>query len=78
MLLEIISPDKKIYSGEVTSASFPGTEGSFGILKNHAPMVSTLKEGMIKIATTDNKEETFEINGGVVQVLNNRIIVLVE
>jgi F-type H+-transporting ATPase subunit epsilon len=78
MLLEIISPDKKIYSGEVVSVSFPGTEGSFGILKNHAPLVSTLKEGTIKIANSENKEETFQVNGGVVQVLNNRIIVLVE
>jgi len=78
MQLDIVSPDSKIFSGEVSYAQFPGTEGSFGILNDHAPMISTLKEGQIKIKDTQEKEQLFDINGGVVEVLNNRVIVLAE
>ncbi|MES2590281.1 MAG: ATP synthase F1 subunit epsilon [Bacteroidota bacterium] len=78
MFLEIITPDKKVYSGDVEAVKLPGAEGSFGILKNHAPIIATLKKGIVKI--TDNKKnvESIEINGGVVEVLNNKIVVLAE
>jgi F-type H+-transporting ATPase subunit epsilon len=49
MILEIVSPEAKLFSGEVTSVSLPGVDGSFQLLNNHAPIVSTLKEGLIKI-----------------------------
>ena len=78
MKLEIVTPQKHLYSGEVKSAYFPGTNGFFGILKDHAPLISTLSEGSIKIVEENNKEQMFEINGGVVEVLKNRIIVLAE
>lgn len=79
MFLEIISPDAKIYSGEINSAVFPGVNGSFGILYNHAPIISTLKNGKIKVVeSSGNKELFFDINGGVVEVLSNKIIVLAE
>ncbi len=79
MFLEIITPDTKVYSGEVSSAVFPGANGSFGILNNHAPVISTLKNGKIKVVeSANNKELFFNINGGVVEVLNNKIIVLAE
>jgi F-type H+-transporting ATPase subunit epsilon len=77
MLLEIITPDKTIYSGEVTAVQFPGSEGSFGVLKNHSPFISTLKKGKIKV-TTGSTETEFEVKGGVVEVLKNKIIVLAE
>ena len=78
MFLEIITPDKKVFSGEVEAIKLPGAEGSFGILDNHAPIIATLKKGIVKV--TDNKKvvENFEINGGVVEVLNNKVIVLAE
>lgn len=78
MNLEIITPEKKVYSGEVTAVKLPGAEGSFGILNNHAPIIATLKNGIVKVTEANNKVENFEIKGGVVEVLNNKIIVLAE
>ncbi len=78
MFLEIITPDKKVYSGEVEAVKLPGAEGSFGILKGHAPIIATLKKGTVKITDAKKHIENIEINGGVVEVLNNKIIVLAE
>lgn len=78
MFLEIISPDKKLYSGEVSLVQLPGTVGSFEIMHNHAPIISTLSKGKIKIVDPDKKIEYIEIKSGVVEVLNNKIIVLAE
>lgn len=78
MQLEIITPDKKVYSGDVDSVRLPGAEGSFGILKGHAPIIATLKKGTVKITDTKKNVENVEINGGVVEVLNNKVIVLAE
>ncbi len=78
MNLEIITPEKELYKGEVDSITLPGTDGEFGILKNHAPIISTLTKGTIKIVDSNNKEEIFEINGGVIEMQNNEIIVLAD
>ncbi len=77
MLLEIITPDRKIFSGEVESATFPGSEGSFQVLNNHAPLISSLEEGTIRYRTGSGEFEV-TVNGGVVEVLKNKIIVLAE
>lgn len=78
MHLEIITPDKKLYSGDVKSVVLPGSQGRFGVLNKHASMISSLKKGKIKIV--DEKQETryFEIAGGVAEVHKNKIIVLAE
>jgi F-type H+-transporting ATPase subunit epsilon len=78
MHLEIITPDKKLYSGDVKSVILPGSQGRFGVLNKHASMISSLKKGKIKIV--DEKQETqyFEIAGGVAEVHKNKIIVLAE
>ncbi len=78
MLLDIVSPDKSIFSGEVKSIQLPGMAGSFGILNNHAPLISTLKSGKIKIKEPSGKELSFQINGGVVEVQKNKVIILSE
>ena len=78
MFLEIITPDKKVYSGEVDSVKLPGADGSFGILNNHAPIIASLKKGTVKITDSKKHVENFEINGGVVEVQNNKVIVLAE
>ena len=78
MLLEIISPDKKLYSGEIISLQVPGSKGSFEILKNHAPIISTLEKGTINILAEDGKKTFFEIDGGVIEAKKNKIIVLAE
>jgi len=67
-----------MYSGEVDSVNLPGSDGSFGILNNHAALVSTLKEGEIKVVESDNSEKLFPVKGGVIEVNNNNIIVLAE
>lgn len=78
MKLEILTPDKKVYEGEVTAVTVPGTMGSFQILKDHAPIISTLEDGPVIIKSNNAGEETFVIKGGVVEVLKNKIIVLAE
>ncbi|MDF1551353.1 MAG: ATP synthase F1 subunit epsilon [Bacteroidales bacterium] len=77
MKLEILSPDKKIYSGDIKLVKLPGTKGSFEVLNNHAPIISTLEEGQIKVIDQNNDIKLFEISEGVVEVLNNQIIVLI-
>jgi len=75
MLIEILTPD--IFKGEVTVATFPGKDGSFGVLNNHAPMIATLKAGDI-VVKSENGEQKFEVKGGTVEVLKNKVIVLAE
>lgn len=77
MHLEIITPEKKIYSGEVTSVSVPGASGRFQMLKNHAPIISTLLNGKVKIKDKDGVKE-FDVKGGVVENLKNNIVILAE
>lgn len=77
MILNILTPDKLIYDGTVTAVTVPGIEGSFQILKDHAPIISTLADGNV-IIKIDNREEIIGIKGGVVEVLDNKIIVLAE
>ena len=78
MKIEIITPDKKIYSGEVRSVRVPGRKGSFQVLKDHAPIISTLEAGMVIIADQEDKEVKFNISGGVIEVKKNRIILLAD
>jgi len=81
MFLEIITPDEKIFEGEVESATFPGSNGSFQVLNDHASLVSSMKQGdirFIKIIENKPKETQIAVTGGVVEVLNNKILVLAE
>lgn len=78
MKLEIITPDKKVFEGQVKSAVFPGSEGSFGLLNNHAAMIATLKSGVIELVEENNTTHSFAVKGGVVEVLKNSVIVLAE
>ncbi len=76
MYLEIVTPEKQIYSGDVTYVKLPGSKGSFGVLKNHAPLISTLVAGEIKLTEDTGNEKIFEIQGGVAEILKNNIIIL--
>ena len=78
MKVEILSPDQKFFDGEAKYVFLPGSDGSLGILNNHAPLITTLKKGTVKLELNDGKTETFEVAGGTVEVLNNRIIILSE
>ncbi|WP_332922857.1 ATP synthase F1 subunit epsilon [Persicobacter psychrovividus] len=77
MYLEIVTPDRKVFEGEVSAATFPGTNGAFQVLSNHAPLISTLAKGPLKYIVND-KESIIIVDGGVVEVLENKIIVLAE
>ncbi|MBK6397784.1 MAG: ATP synthase F1 subunit epsilon [Bacteroidetes bacterium] len=77
MHLEIITPDKKIFAGEVTSVSVPGKSGRFEMLNNHAPIISTLLNGKVKVKDKEGVK-TFDVKGGVVEMLNNKVIILAE
>ncbi|MEE4197701.1 MAG: ATP synthase F1 subunit epsilon [Bacteroidales bacterium] len=77
MDLEIITPDKKVYSGKVNLVQVPGTKGLFEVLEYHAPIISTLEKGRVKIVE-GSSESFFHIDGGVIEVKNNRVIILAE
>ncbi|WP_111669282.1 ATP synthase F1 subunit epsilon [Algoriphagus litoralis] len=77
MQLEIVTPEKKVFQGEVSEASFPGADGSFQVLNNHAPIVSALANGAVSFTTPSGKQAIL-IDGGVVEVKDNVIVVLAE
>jgi F-type H+-transporting ATPase subunit epsilon len=78
MTLEILTPESKIFSGDVYGVQLPGISGSFELLDKHAPMVSALKKGTLKILKDKNATSSYTIQSGFVEVLNNKVTVLVE
>lgn len=79
MNLEILTPEKKLYSGEVYGVQMPGISGSFEVLEKHAPLISALKAGRVKVLKDkQNDVVSFDILSGFVEVLNNKVTVLVE
>ncbi|MFT5818978.1 MAG: F-type H+-transporting ATPase subunit epsilon [Crocinitomix sp.] len=96
MLLEVITPDETLFKGNISHVVLPGIDGSFGILNGHAPMISALAKGSVKVdqIVTENESEElggkyneefkgkesfeFEINGGIIEVKDNSVIVLAE
>ncbi len=76
MLVEIVNPDKTIFSGEANLVQLPGLDGLFEVLNNHAPLIAGLKQGKVKVQTEGQSEQFFDINGGVAEVLNNKVLVL--
>jgi F-type H+-transporting ATPase subunit epsilon len=80
MELEILTPEKKLFSGEVYGIQLPGITGSFEILEKHAPLVSALRNGNIKVLNdkSGSNVTNYSIKGGFIEVLNNKVTVLVE
>ena len=78
MILEILTPEKKLYSGEVYGVQLPGTSGLFEILDKHAPMVCALGKGSLKILVDKKETTSYSIQSGFVEILNNKATVLVE
>lgn len=78
MLLEIVSPDNIVFTGNVNLVQLPGIDGSFEILNNHAAIISVLKQGKVKIVDENDKTQYFDIKGGVLEVLNNKALILAE
>ena len=93
MTLEIVSPEASLFKGEVTSVTLPGVDGSFQLLNNHAPIVSILKAGLVRISAdafhfsketkdkftkVDDKTYTLAIQSGTIEMNHNKVIVLVD
>jgi F-type H+-transporting ATPase subunit epsilon len=87
MTLEILTPEKKLYSGDVYGVQMPGISGSFEVLEKHAPMVSALRAGKVKVlkdksaasgSSSPQHVTFFDIQGGFVEVLNNKVTILAE
>ena len=79
MTLEILTPERKLFSGEVYGVQMPGISGSFEVLEKHAPLVSALKAGRVKVLRDrQNHSAFYDIQGGFVEVLNNKVSILVE
>lgn len=77
MYLEILTPESKIFSGEITLVSLPGSLGSFEMENNHAPLISTLEAGKVKVIDIAGQTHYFPIKRGVVECLDNQIHLLV-
>jgi len=78
MRIDIITPDKKVYEGEIKSVRVPGKKGSFQVLKDHAPIISTLDSGPVIMVDEEGNQKIFEVTGGVIEVKANTIILLAD
>jgi len=78
MKIEIITPDRKVFEGDIKSVRVPGKKGSFQVLKDHAPIISTLENGPVIMVDLAGNETRYEVTGGVIEVRANKIILLVE
>ena len=76
--IEIITPDKVVFKGEITSVTVPGVKGRFQVLRNHAPLVSIFEIGMIEVVTPDNNPSYYATGGGTIEVLNNNVLILAD
>jgi F-type H+-transporting ATPase subunit epsilon len=77
MILSILTPETKVFTGEVDSVQLSGTNGKFEILNNHAPMIASIVEGTVRIKSSAGKQE-FKVKSGIVEVLKNSVSVLTE
>lgn len=77
MVLEVLTPDEQLFSGEIEAVSVPGINGKFQILENHAPIVSALSKGHVEIKQSNGELKTFEIEQGFIEVLKNEVSLLV-
>lgn len=78
MVISVLSPDKEIFTGEIQSVKVPGITGQFEILQNHAPIVSALTEGSVRIRKASGEDFTFKIHKGFIEVLSNEVSLLVQ
>lgn len=78
LTLDVVTPEKNVYSGEITSVKVPATTGSFEVLVNHAPIIASVGKGTVRIIEANGNRIEMEVEGGVAEVLNNKVTVLVE
>jgi F-type H+-transporting ATPase subunit epsilon len=78
MYLEILTPEKTVFSGEIQLIKVPGSGGSFEVMNNHAPIISTLDQGEVRVVVNEDTIKTYTIDNGVIQVVANKIMVMAE
>ncbi|MBE0648066.1 MAG: F0F1 ATP synthase subunit epsilon [Bacteroidales bacterium] len=79
MRLEIVTPDTTLFEGDhVHLVQLPGIDGSFEVMNHHASLISVLKKGSVKVEINGEEPKFFEINGGVIEVLKNKVLILAE
>jgi len=78
MQLEILTPQKSVFSGEAKMIKVPGSKGSFEIMTNHAPIISTLTDGELKVVTESGESLLYRTTAGVVEVKKNHVVILLE
>ena len=78
MNVRIIKPDSTLYEGDAKLLQLPGTNGLFEIMQNHAPIISALKKGVLRLVQGDGQEQKFDIRGGVVKGQQNDILIMVQ
>ncbi len=78
MTLDILTPERSVFSGEIRLVKVPGVQGSFEVMENHAPIISSLDKGELKISPKDGQDIFYQIEGGVIEVNNNKAIILIE
>ena len=79
MKVDILTPDTILFSGDnIHLVQLPGIDGSFEIMNNHAPLISVLSKGKIKVLVNGQNPQFFEVKGGVIEVVNNKVLVLAE
>lgn len=76
--LEILTPERRVYSNNVNSVTIPGSQGSFQVLYNHAPIISTFEIGVIKVIVSESSTVFFSTSGGTIEVLKNKIRILAD
>jgi F-type H+-transporting ATPase subunit epsilon len=78
MQISVLTPDKEIFEGEITSVRVPGVGGQFEVLNNHAPIVSALGEGEVRLTQKNGEKISFGIEKGFIEVLKNKVALLVQ
>jgi F-type H+-transporting ATPase subunit epsilon len=78
MKVEIITPETTLFEGEGSFVYLPGSDGSLGVLNRHAPLISSLKKGTVRVKDNAGKEHKFDVKGGTVEVFNNKVTILAE
>jgi F-type H+-transporting ATPase subunit epsilon len=78
MQLDILTPGKKVFSGEVVSTTLPGSDGQFQLLDKHAPIISILAAGTLKYKLATGEESSVQVTGGLIEACDNKVIVLAD
>lgn len=78
MNVEIITPETTLYQGAAQFVYLPGSDGGLGVLNNHAPLISSLKKGTVRVKDESGREHKFDVKGGTVEVFQNKVIILAE